>query len=72
MTPAEEARFIQLWSEGASYAALAEAFGCPLGTVGSRAYALVRQGKIAGERLILGEGQGAESPYRTHHGKGQI
>ena len=47
MTPTEEARFIQLWSEGASYAALAEAFGCPVGTVGSRAYALVRQGKIA-------------------------
>jgi hypothetical protein len=46
VTPAEEARFIQLWQQGASYRDLAQALGCALGTVGSRAYTLVRQGKI--------------------------
>jgi DNA-directed RNA polymerase specialized sigma24 family protein len=46
MTPAEEATFITLWEQGASYRELAAALGCPLGTVGSRAQALVRQGKI--------------------------
>jgi hypothetical protein len=46
LTPADEARFIQLWQEGASYKALAKALGCPLGTVGSRAQALVRQNRI--------------------------
>jgi DNA-binding transcriptional MocR family regulator len=46
MTPADEARFIQLWQQGASYRALAQALGCAEGTVGSRAYALVRQEKI--------------------------
>ena len=46
MTPAEEARFIELWQQGASYRELAEAFGCALGTVASRAATLVRQGKI--------------------------
>lgn len=29
MTPAEEARFITLWSQGASYADIAAAFGLP-------------------------------------------
>jgi DNA-binding transcriptional MocR family regulator len=46
MTPAEEATFITLWEQGASYRELAAALGCPLGTVGSRAQALVRQGRI--------------------------
>jgi DNA-binding transcriptional MocR family regulator len=46
MTPTEEARFIALWQQGASYAALAQALGIPAGTVSSRASALQRQGKI--------------------------
>ncbi len=46
MTPADEARFIQLWQQGASYAEIAQAMGLKLGTVGSRASTLVRQGKI--------------------------
>jgi hypothetical protein len=36
MTPADEAHFIQLWQQGASYRDLAQALGCPLGTVASR------------------------------------
>jgi hypothetical protein len=46
MTPADEARFVQLWQQGASYRELAAALGCPLGTVASRSAALVAQGKI--------------------------
>jgi hypothetical protein len=46
MTPTEEAKFITLWQQGASYWELAAALGCPLGTVASRAAALVAQGKI--------------------------
>jgi hypothetical protein len=46
MTPTDEAQFIALWQQGASYRELAAALGCPLGTVGSRAAALVAQGKI--------------------------
>jgi DNA-binding transcriptional MocR family regulator len=46
MTPAEEARFIALWTAGTETAAMAQALGIPRGTVGSRAYALQRQGKI--------------------------
>jgi hypothetical protein len=46
MTPAAEARFIELWQQGASYKALAAAFGCPLGTVASWAAALEAAGKI--------------------------
>ncbi len=46
MTPAEEAHFIQLWQEGASYRDIAQALGCPLGTVASRSAALAAQGKI--------------------------
>jgi DNA-directed RNA polymerase specialized sigma24 family protein len=46
MTPDEEARFIQLWQEGASYKAIAQAMGCALGTVASRSAALAAQGKI--------------------------
>jgi hypothetical protein len=46
MTPTDEAHFIQLWQQGASYQQLAQALRCPLGTVASRAAALVAQGKI--------------------------
>jgi transposase len=45
MTPAEEARFIQLWQEGTETAAIAQALGIPVGTVKSRAHTLARQGK---------------------------
>jgi hypothetical protein len=46
MTPADEARFITLWTAGTETAAMAQALGIPRGTVSSRAYTLVRQGKI--------------------------
>jgi hypothetical protein len=46
MTPAEEARFIALWNAGTVQAAIAQTLGIPRGTVASRAYVLVRQGKI--------------------------
>jgi DNA-directed RNA polymerase specialized sigma24 family protein len=46
MTAADEARFIQLWQQGASYRDIAQALGCPLGTVASRSAALAAQGKI--------------------------
>jgi transposase len=46
MTSSEEQAFIRLWQEGASYRDIAQTLGCALGTVGSRAAALVRQGKI--------------------------
>jgi DNA-binding transcriptional MocR family regulator len=46
MTPAEEASFIALWEQGASYREIAAALGCSLGTVASRAAALAAQGKI--------------------------
>jgi transposase len=45
MTSTEEARFIALWQQGASYREIAQVLGIPVGTVGSRAYRLVRQGK---------------------------
>jgi hypothetical protein len=41
-----EPEFIQLWEQGASYKAIAQALRCPLGTVASRAAALAAQGKI--------------------------
>jgi hypothetical protein len=47
MTPADEATFIELWQQGATYAAIAQALGIPTGTVSSRASALQAQGKIA-------------------------
>jgi hypothetical protein len=48
MTPAEaEARFIELWTEGVTTAAIAERLGIPPGTARSRAYALQQAGKIA-------------------------
>jgi hypothetical protein len=46
MTPTEEAQFIQLWQQGASYRDLAAALRCPLGTVASRSAVLAAQGKI--------------------------
>jgi len=46
MTPADEAQFIQLWEQGASYKAIAQAMSCALGTVASRSAALAAQGKI--------------------------
>ena len=46
MTGTDEARFIQLYQEGASYQAIAQAMSCAIGTVASRAAALVAQGKI--------------------------
>jgi hypothetical protein len=46
MTPAEEARFIALWNAGTETAEIGRQLGIPRGTVSSRAYTLVRQGKI--------------------------
>jgi hypothetical protein len=46
MTPAEEARFIALWQEGASYREIAQAQDCALGSVAYRAATLAKQGKI--------------------------
>ena len=46
MTSAEEQKFIQLWQQGRTSAAIAQALGVPLGTVSSRAHTLQRQGKI--------------------------
>jgi DNA-binding transcriptional MocR family regulator len=46
MTPADEGRFIELWTAGTDTAAIARALGIPRGTVSSRAHALQRQGKI--------------------------
>jgi DNA-binding transcriptional MocR family regulator len=46
MTLSEEVTFIRLWREGAHTDVIAQALGCPLGTVKSRAHTLARQGKI--------------------------
>jgi hypothetical protein len=46
MTPTDEARFIALWQQGLSHEAMAQRLGCPVGTVKSRSYTLVHQGKI--------------------------
>ena len=46
MTSTEEQEFIRLWRQGASYRDIAQALGCALGTVGSRAAALVAREKI--------------------------
>ena len=46
MTPAEEARFIALWTQGLETAAIAQALGIPPGTVSSRANALQKCGLI--------------------------
>jgi hypothetical protein len=46
MSPDEEARFVELWNQGATYRVIAQAVGCALGMVGTHAAALVVQGKI--------------------------
>jgi hypothetical protein len=46
MTPADEATFIALWSQGLSQDAIAQQLGCPVGMVKSRAHTLAHQGKI--------------------------
>ncbi len=46
MTDTEERTFLQLWHAGLSHAAMAQALGCPVGTVKSRLHTLLQQGKI--------------------------
>jgi DNA-binding NarL/FixJ family response regulator len=41
-----EPEFIRLWEQGATQAQIAQALGCPVGTVKSRAHRLQQQGKI--------------------------
>jgi hypothetical protein len=41
-----EPEFIRLWERGATHPQLAQALGCPVGTVKSRAHRLQQQGKI--------------------------
>ena len=73
MTPTEEARFIALWTAGTATAAMAQQLGIPVGTVGSRAYTLVRQGKIQARpkggnyprQKALGRSE-AENPSSAH------
>jgi hypothetical protein len=68
MTPTEEAEFITLWQQGASYRELAQALGCPLGTVASRSAALAAQGKIQprprGGRRAKTPPEGAPAPVQ--------
>ncbi len=75
MIPAEEACFIELWQQQASYQHLAAALGIPLGTVSLRAYTLMRQGKIQprprGRGLLEAETPGADCPTPTGHGADQ-
>ena len=46
MTPADEATFIALWTEGLTIATIAQRLGIPVGTVKSRAHHLQQQGLI--------------------------
>ena len=46
MTPADEATFIALWSQGLPTAAMAQQLGIPVGTVKSRAHTLAHAGKL--------------------------
>jgi len=46
MTPADEATFIALWSQGLSQDAIAQRLGIPIGTVKSRAHTLAHAGKL--------------------------
>src|SRR5262245_49914391 len=46
MSPTDEAQFIALWQQGASYRAIAQAVGCALSTVAARAAVLQAQGTI--------------------------
>jgi hypothetical protein len=65
MTPTEEQAFITLWNQGASYRAIAQALGCPLGTVASRAAALVAQGRIQPRRRAKARPEGAPAPVQS-------
>jgi hypothetical protein len=53
MTPADEAEFIRLWQEGAGYEAIAQALGCPIGTVASRSAALAARSSPSGSTSIF-------------------
>ena len=46
MTPADEATFCTLWSQGLSQDAMAQHLGIPIGTVKSRAHTLAHAGKL--------------------------
>jgi Homeodomain-like domain len=65
MTPEAEAEFIRLWQQGASYRAIAQALGCPLGTVASRSAALVAQGTIQPRRRAKARPEGAPATPAT-------
>jgi hypothetical protein len=65
MTPADEATFIAMWEQGASYRELAAALRCPLGTIASRSAALVAQGKIQPRRRATARPEGAPAPARV-------
>jgi hypothetical protein len=58
MTPADEATFIALWTEGLTTAAIAQRLGIPLGTVKSRAHTLAHAGKLTPRP------RGGASPHR--------
>jgi hypothetical protein len=60
MTPADEALFIDLWNAGTATAAIAQQLGIPRGTVGSRAHALAKQGKIQARP------KGGAYPHQRH------
>jgi hypothetical protein len=64
MTPADEAEFIRLWQEGASYKAIAQAMSYALGTVASRAAALVAQGKIQPRRRAKARPEDPPAPVQ--------
>jgi len=64
MTPADEATFIDMWEKGASYRAIAQALRCPLGTVASRAAALVVQGTIQPRRRAQARPESAPPPVQ--------
>jgi hypothetical protein len=71
-----EADFIRLWQAGATQAAIAEALGCPVGTVKTRAQRLVAQGKLAARPRggayphRQRQAQVAEPPAATLHPSG--
>ncbi len=66
MTPADETTFIQLWQQGLSHEAMARQLGCPVGTVKSRAYTLLHQGKIQPRRSTTAHpSPPASSPRHT-------
>ena len=46
MTPADEATFIALWTQGLATAEMAERLGVPRGTIQSRAHRLQQRGLI--------------------------